>query len=65
MGKGRCLANIGLNWIANYIRGIADDVLHDFYVWGEVKGRDSADDRVQVSGRCAGEQQKGDNHQME
>ena len=24
-----------LNWVANYIWGIADDVLRDLYVWGK------------------------------
>jgi hypothetical protein len=28
-----------LNWIANYIWGIADDVLRDLYVRGKLNGR--------------------------
>ena len=29
------MSNGDLNWIANYIWGIADDVLRDFYVRGK------------------------------
>ena len=31
------MSNGDLNWIANYIWGIADDVLRDLYVRGKVK----------------------------
>ena len=34
-----------LNWIANFIRGIADDVLRDFYALGKVSRRHLADNR--------------------
>ena len=48
-----------LNWIANYIWGIADDVLRDLYVRGKYRGRDPADDRAAPARRGAGGQQAG------
>ena len=36
-GEVRNMANGDLNWIANYIWGIADDVLRDLYVRGKYR----------------------------
>ncbi len=38
--------NSDLNWIANYIWGIADDILRDLYVPRQVPGRDPSHDRA-------------------
>jgi len=35
--KDRCMDNNNMNWIANFIWGIADDVLRDLYVRGKYR----------------------------
>ena len=52
-------SNADLNWIANYIWGIADDVLRDLYVRGKYRDVIPADDRPAPAGRGTGGQQAG------
>ena len=53
------MSNGDLNWIANYIWGIADDVLRDLYVRGKYRDVILANDRAAPAGRRAGGRQAG------
>ena len=53
------MSNGDLNWIANYIWGISDDVLRDLLRARQVPRRDPADDRAAPPRRGAGGQQAG------
>lgn len=48
------MSNGDLNWIANCIWGIDDDVLHGLYVRGKYRGRNPAHDRTAPTRRGVG-----------